>query len=111
MGKLSGEFREPNRKDKVTRFRFVTYPRLLGLLINTLGGQSVFFSKSVKKSVKRGIRVLRARRSRASHARRACEARDKKPTVRFPYNEFVLTRGFEKCRRAVKNLFATPPSL
>ena len=39
MGKLSGEFREPNRKDKVTRFRFVTYARLLGLLINTLGGQ------------------------------------------------------------------------
>ena len=34
MGKLSGEFREPNRKDKVTRFR----SRLLGLLINTLGG-------------------------------------------------------------------------
>ena len=37
MGKLSGEFREPNRKDKVTRFRSVTYARLLGLLINTLG--------------------------------------------------------------------------
>ena len=32
-----------------------------------------FFSKSVKKSVKRGVRVLRARSSRASHARRACE--------------------------------------
>ena len=28
----------------------------------------VFFSKSVKKSVKRGVRVLRARSSRASHA-------------------------------------------
>ena len=37
MGKLSGEFREPNRKDKVTRFRSVTYARLLGLLVNTLG--------------------------------------------------------------------------
>ena len=37
MGKLSGEFREPNRKDKVTRFRFVTYARQLGLLVNTLG--------------------------------------------------------------------------
>ena len=33
-----------------------------------------FFSKSVQKSVKRGVRVLRAR---ASHARRACEARVK----------------------------------
>ena len=29
---------------------------------------SFFFSKSVKKSVKRGVRVLRARSSRASHA-------------------------------------------
>ena len=37
MGKLSGEFREPNRKDKVTRFRSVTYARQLGLLVNTLG--------------------------------------------------------------------------
>ena len=45
--------------------------------------------------VKRGVRVLRARSARASHARRACEAREKKPTVRFPYNEFVPTRGFK----------------
>ena len=37
MGKLSGEFREPNRKDKVTRFPSVTYARQLGLLVNTLG--------------------------------------------------------------------------
>ena len=36
-----------------------------------------FFSKSVKKSVKRGVRVLRARSARASHARRACEAGEK----------------------------------
>ena len=42
---------------------------------------SVFFSKSVKKPVKRGVRVLRARGARASHARRACEVREKKPTV------------------------------
>ena len=27
MGNLSGEFREQNRKDKVTRFRSVTYAR------------------------------------------------------------------------------------
>ena len=38
-----------------------------------------FFSKSIKKSVKRGVRVLRARSARASHARRACETREKKP--------------------------------
>ena len=37
MGKLSGEFREPNRKDKVTRFPSVSYARQLGLLVNTLG--------------------------------------------------------------------------
>ena len=30
MGKLSGEFREPNRKDKVTRFPSVLYTRYLG---------------------------------------------------------------------------------
>ena len=36
-----------------------------------------FFSKSVKKSVKRAVRVLRARSARASHARGACEAREK----------------------------------
>ena len=35
-----------------------------------------FFSKSVKKSVKRGVRVLRAQ-----SARRACEAREKKPSL------------------------------
>ena len=37
MGKLIGEFREPNRKDKVTRFPFVSCARQLGLLVNTLG--------------------------------------------------------------------------
>ena len=37
MGNLSGESREQNRKDKVTRFRCVTYVRQLGLLVNTLG--------------------------------------------------------------------------
>ena len=42
----------------------------------------------MKKSVKRAVRVLRAR---ASHGR----VRREKPTVRFPYNEFVPTRGFK----------------
>ena len=37
MVNLSGESREQNRKDKVTRFRSVTYARNLGLLVNTLG--------------------------------------------------------------------------
>ena len=31
MGNLSGESREQNRKDKVTRFRSVTYARQLGV--------------------------------------------------------------------------------
>ena len=42
---------------------------------------SFFLSKSVKKSVKRGVRVLRARSARASHARRACEARASLPSL------------------------------
>ena len=37
MGKLSGKFREPNHKDRVTIFSFVSYARQLGLLVNTLG--------------------------------------------------------------------------
>ena len=37
MSNLSGESREQNCKDKVTRFRSVTYARQLGLLVNTLG--------------------------------------------------------------------------
>ena len=37
MGNLGGESREQNCKDKVTRFRSVTYVRQLGLLVNTLG--------------------------------------------------------------------------
>ena len=48
MGKREGEFREPNRKDKITRFRSVTYVRLLGLLVNTLGSHLKYLSDSVK---------------------------------------------------------------
>ena len=70
-----------------------------------------FFSKSVKKSVKRGVRVLRARSARVSHARRACEAREKK-TIRFPYNEFVPTRGFKNVLELSKICSQLrPPSL
>ena len=49
MGNLSGESREQNRKDKVTRFRSVTYARQLGLLVNTLG--SHLKSQSHEKSI------------------------------------------------------------
>ena len=41
----------------------------------------VFFSKSVNKTVKCGVRVLRARSKRASHVHRACEAREKKTSL------------------------------
>ena len=41
----------------------------------------VFFSKSGKKSLKRGVRVLCARSAQATQARRACEARAKKPSL------------------------------
>ena len=74
-----------------------------------------FCSKSEKNSVKRGVRVLRAR---ASHARRACEARAVKPkvwneaedrerdwgetlkirTVRFAYVIFVQITRFSQSR-------------
>ena len=43
MGNLSGESREQNRKDKVTRFRSVTYARQLGLLVNTLGSHLKYY--------------------------------------------------------------------
>ena len=36
MVNLSGESREQNQTDKVTRFRSVTYTRQLELLVNTL---------------------------------------------------------------------------
>ena len=39
------------------------------------------FSDSVKKSVKRGVRVLRARSGRALHARRGCETRASLPSL------------------------------
>ena len=47
MSKLSGEFREPNRKDKVTRFPSVSYARQLGLLVNTPGSHLKVFRPSI----------------------------------------------------------------
>ena len=51
MGNLSGESREQNRKDKVTRFRSVTYARQLGLLVNTLGSHLNCSQNIAKKSL------------------------------------------------------------
>ena len=39
--------------------------------------KTVGFFLKISKAVKRGVRVLRARSARASHARGACEAREK----------------------------------
>ena len=38
-------------------------------------------------------------------ARRACEAREKKPTVSFPYNELVLTWGSKMSSSCQKSLY------
>ena len=59
------------RSVKRTRWRHNAFNVYVGRLQNS----RFFFSKSVKKSVKRAVRVLRARSARASHARRACETR------------------------------------
>ena len=59
MGNLSGESREQNRKDKVTRFRSVTYARQLGLLVNTLGSHLKF--PNVAWSTAREGRIQSAR--------------------------------------------------
>ena len=53
-----------NHMSSCTSFMIAVLPQL------ELPKQSVFFSKSGKKSVKRGVRVVRARSSRASPARR-----------------------------------------
>ena len=62
-----------------------------------------FFSKSVKKSVKRGVRVLRARSARASHALRACEARGKKRLSPVSLSVFSLVPDLLfDCSRALE---------
>ena len=50
----------------------------------------LFSSKSVKKSVKCAVRVLRARSARTSHACRACEARGKKFSPQVSLSVFSL---------------------
>ena len=50
------------------------FDTMISLDQTRLPRQSVFFSKSLKKSVKCGVRVLRARSARASHALRARES-------------------------------------
>ena len=52
-----------------------------------------FFPKTGLELRRSNVRAI----AWASHAwiRRAGEAREKKPTVRFPYNQFVLIRGFK----------------
>ena len=60
--------------------------------------QLVFFSKSVKKSVERGVRVLRARGAWASHTRRAYEAREKKRIFSIsPQSHSPFSASFQTC--------------
>ena len=54
-----------------------------------------FFFLKISKEIGKPWRKSLMRAKRASDARRACEGRGKKPTVRFSYNEFVPTRGFK----------------
>ena len=58
MGNLSGESREQNRKDKVTRFRCVTYVRQLGLLVNTLGSHLNLTSAHFHLDVHSGYTII-----------------------------------------------------
>ena len=62
--------------------------------IARLQNSLVFFLKISKEIGKAWCKSL-TRAKRASDARRACEGRGKKPTVRFSYNEFVPTRRFK----------------
>ena len=79
-----------------------------------------FFSKSVKKSVKRGVRILSVRSARASHARKECEAREiffsvflaSLPSLALfsaSFQTFCLTaRAFLKRIRTVLESIAAP---
>ena len=59
---------------------------------NRLQNSRFFFSKSVKNSAKRGVRVLSARSARASHARKACETRDKNLS---PHSRSLFSASFQ----------------
>ena len=91
----------------------VIYPvdRAIQLLNNwghRLQNSGFFFSKSVKKSVKRGVRVLRARSSRVSHAVLLvlqCYPRYRSPHVRESgfRNPSRFARGMENFACGIKN--------
>ena len=87
MGNLSGESREQNRKDKVTRFRSVTYARQLGLLVNTLGSHLNGFLK------KTNLKVTQFCEQNLGHARASREypiLRNSSATA-SEYNKFPKT--------------------
>ena len=69
---------------------------------------AVFFSKSVRKSVKLGVRVLHARSARASHARRACEAREKKRIFSVsPQSHSPVSASFQTFRLTARTYLNT----
>ena len=73
----------------VLMFKTLLFDRIIRLspresannVLSRLQNSRFFFSKSVKKSVKRGVRVLSAKLACLTRARKACEAREKKPSI------------------------------
>ena len=64
---------------KNVNLNFVTYLQTKKYLRAKLDCKTVVFFLKINKEIgNRGVRVLRARSARALHARRACEAREKK---------------------------------
>ena len=96
-----------NSKSKLTKKRHIS-------LENRLQNSRVFFSKSVKKSVKRGVRVLRARSAQASHSRRACEASLPSLTLCFqprsrPFVWLPRVLEYTKIRTVLQSILKNTP--
>ena len=72
---------------------------------------SLFFFLKISKEIGKAWCKSLTRAKRASDARRACEGSGKKTDCPFFIQWVRSDQGVQKCRRAVKNLFATPPSL
>ena len=86
-GGVVDELLNCSRRDRATdELSHIVSPQAIILLISKVFIRDIisgavecktvdFSSKAAKKSVKRGVRVLRALTARASHTRRACEGR------------------------------------
>ena len=81
--------------------RFDEGPQAFRVIIDC---KTVGFFLKISKEIGNAWRKSLMGANRASLTRRACEAREKKPTVRFPYNEFVPTRGFKNVVASLSSL-------